>query len=371
VADALGSRSLGSERQLFLLDTINGCSLKQLPSAWVDRFNRLLEYPDARVRLRTVSLIRSRGIEAWDEALKDLAANHAEPVDLRTAALGVLVDRQPQLLDSSFQFLLEQLQPGAEAGLRLSAAQVLGKAALSNDQLLLLANRCLPQADALIFSALLEAFRAVKDEQVGKALVTALLNPKVNLNVIGSKRIEQLLQSLPGSVQSAARSLMDRFRAEQAARVARLEKLQFLLTTGGDVGRGRNIFAGKKVACSSCHTIGAEGGHVGPDLTSIGSIRSGHDLLEAIVFPSASFVPGHEVYRVKTKSSNEAISGVIAERDSSAVILVTGPNAEVRIPSDQVASMEPSTVSLMPEGLDTSLSQQELTDLLAFLQAQR
>src|SRR4029453_17385471 len=147
-------------------------------------------------------------------------------------------------------------------------------------------------------------------------------------------------------------------------------KLEFLLTAGGDVGHGRNIFFGKRVACSSCHTIGAEGGHVGPDLTSIGSIRSGHDLLEAIVFPSASFVPGHEVYRVKTKNSSEVLSGVIAD-DPNAVILVTGPNAEIRIPRDQIASMEPSTVSLMPEGLDTSLAQQELTDLLAFLQAQR
>jgi putative heme-binding domain-containing protein len=137
------------------------------------------------------------------------------------------------------------------------------------------------------------------------------------------------------------------------------------------VGRGRGIFFGKKVACSSCHTIGAEGGHVGPDLTSIGSIRSGHDLLEAIVFPSASFVPGHEVYRVKTKNSGETLSGVIGEQEADAVILITGPNAELRIPRDQIALMERSTVSLMPEGLDTSLTQPEFTDLLAFLQAQR
>ena len=110
---------------------------------------------------------------------------------------------------------------------------------------------------------------------------------------------------------------------------------------------------------------------MGPDLTAIGSIRSGHDLLEAIVFPSASFVPGHEVYRVRTKTSSEILSGVIGEQDSDAIALITGPNAEVRIPRDRIASMEPSTVSLMPEGLDTSLSQQEFTDLLAFLQAQR
>jgi len=370
VADGLGSPGPGPARQLFLLDIINRCSLKQLPEAWVQQFGKLLQNPDAGVRLRTVSLIRSRGIEALDGALKQLAYNHAEPADLRAAALGVLVDHHSQLPDASFRFLLDQLQPTTEAGLRLSAAQILGKAELSSDQLFLLANHYLPQADALIFSALLDAFRTVRDERVGSALVTALLNPKVNLNVIGSKRMEQLFQGLPGSLQSAAKPLRERFQAEEAARTERLQKLQFLLTAGGDVGHGRNIFFGKRVACSSCHTIGAEGGHVGPDLTSIGSIRSGHDLLEAIVFPSASFVPGHGVYRVKTKSSNEVLSGVIRD-DPDVVILVTGPNAEVRIPRDQIASMEPSTVSLMPEGLDTSLTQQDLTDLLAFLQAQR
>ena len=75
------------------------------------------------------------------------------------------------------------------------------------------------------------------------------------------------------------------------------------------MGRGRRLFFGEKVACSSCHTIGTEGGHVGPDLTGIGAIRSGHDLLEAIVFPSASFVPGHEVFNVDT--GNDRLSGVI------------------------------------------------------------
>ncbi|PYV42877.1 MAG: dehydrogenase [Acidobacteria bacterium] len=371
LAGVLGNPDVKAERQLFLLDTIDRCSLKELPQAWVQPLARQLTHPDASVRLRTIGLIRSRGIQSLDETLRRMASNNSESADLRTAALGVRVDHHAKLEDSDFQFLLAQLQAGTEATLRLSAAQVLGKADLTNDQLLLLADRFLPQADALILSALLDAFHSAKDEQVGQALVNALRNPKTNLNVIGSKRIEPLFQAFSETVQLAAKPLQERFRIEQAARLDRLAQLQHLLTAGGDIGRGRSIFFGKKVACSSCHTIGREGGHVGPDLTSIGSIRSGHDLLEAIVFPSASFVPGHEVYRVKTKKSSEILSGVIGEQDSDAITLISGPNAELRLPRDQIASMEPSTVSLMPEGLDTSLTQQEFTDLLAFLQAER
>jgi hypothetical protein len=43
----------------------------------------------------------------------------------------------------------------------------------------------------------------------------------------------------------------------------------------------------------------------------------------------------------------------------------------VRIPRDDIASLTASTVSLMPDGFATQLTQKELTDLLAFLKAQK
>jgi putative membrane-bound dehydrogenase-like protein len=371
IADLLGDSAVSPERRLFLLNAIDRSSLKEVPAAWTQEFTKQLRDPDARVRARVIGLIRSRGIRGLDQELERISSDQKESADLRVAALGALVLHHTPLEEASVQFLLSQLQPSTEAALRLSAAQVLGQAQLSDPQLLQLANRYLPQSDALILSTLLDAFRSCKSEEVSRALVAALLKPTLNLSSVDNKRLEQLLQNLPPPVQAAAQPLRVRFQKEQAARVQRLKKLQFFLTAGGDVGRGRSIFFGKKVACSSCHTIGAEGGHVGPDLTSIGSIRSGHDLLEAIVFPSASFVPGHEVFRVKTKNSPEVLSGVMGEQETDAVILVTGPNAELRIPRDQIALMERSAVSLMPDGLDTSLTQVEFTDLLAFLQAQR
>ena len=51
--------------------------------------------------------------------------------------------------------------------------------------------------------------------------------------------------------------------------------------------------------------------------------------------------------------------------------LRSGPREQVRIPCKQIVTMELSAVSLMPDGFDKDLSQQELTDLLAFLQAQK
>ena len=181
--------------------------------------------------------------------------------------------------------------------------------------------------------------------------------------------LKTLLAGYPERVQQLAKPLFGQLQQAQKARVDKLRGLEHLLTASGDVGRGRRIFFGEKVACASCHTIGMEGNNVGPDLTGIGAIRSGHDLLEAIVFPSASFVPGHEIFIVDTK--NDRLSGVIRSRGRDVVVLITGPNGEVRIPRSEVQSITPSKVSLMPEGFDESLTKAELADLLAFLQAEK
>ena len=201
-------------------------------------------------------------------------------------------------------------------------------------------------------------------------MIAVLRKSPAALGTMGEDRLKALLHGYPEQVQQLAKPLFTELQNAQKNRIDRLRKLEPLLTAaGGDVGRGRRLFFGEKVACSSCHTIGAEGGHVGPDLTGIGAIRSGHDLLEAIVFPSASFVPGHEVYNVDTPT--ERLAGVIRSQSRDAVVLVTGPNGEVRIPRSQIRSMARSNVSLMPEGFDETLTRQELTDLLTFLQAEK
>ena len=313
-----------------------------------------------------------RALEALDQELTALARQSGEAPEIRVAAISALVARNPKLPEDAFNFLLGVLQNEREPGLRMAAAQSLGQAELSDAQLLPVAQQTVAQGDSLTLSPLLEAFRNTKDDRVGDALIVALRNPKVNLEAIGGKRIEQLFQHFSARTRQAATGILAQFQSEEAARVARLRQLEPLLTAGGDTGSGRNIFFGKRAACASCHTIGREGGHVGPDLTSIGAIRSGHDILEAIVFPSATMVPGHESRRVETKAG-KVYTGVVSEfeSDRTAVVLVMGPNDKVRIPRDDIASLTASTVSLMPDGFATQLTQKELTDLLAFLKAQK
>ena len=132
--------------------------------------------------------------------------------------------------------------------------------------------------------------------------------------------------------------------------------------------RGQAVFHSTKAACSSCHTIGYLGGNVGPELTQIGRIRSERDLLESIVFPSASFVRSYEPVLVTTRKG-KVINGLVRKDTPEEVVLATGADQEARIARDDIEDIQPSKVSVMPSGLDQQLTPQELADLLAFLRA--
>jgi putative heme-binding domain-containing protein len=355
------------KRQLFLLDTIDRCGQREFPKVWTESLGALLDHSAPAVRLRALNLVRALELPSLDGRVEQIASNESSPAGLRISALAVLVRRHGTLDEKSLQFLLSQSRT-PDAAARLSAAQVLGKAKLTDTQLTALAQEAIPHADALTLPSLLEAFRNSDREETGKAMVASLLKSRISIGEPDARRLQEILDKYPSPVRSAARPLMAHLEELQRARIQRLQKLESLLSAGGDVGRGRRIFYGEKVACYHCHTIGNQGGHVGPDLTAVGAIRSGHDILEAIVFPSASFVPGFEIFNVETKT--EVYSGVRGQDTPGSVTLVTGPNAEVRIPRREIVSIKPSKVSLMPEGLDESLTRAEFIDLLAFLQGQ-
>ncbi len=360
-----------TERQTFLLDTMERCSLKELPKEWVNELAMLVSKGDPRLRTRTMEVIRARRVNGLDNELNLIANNASEPAELRVAAISALVAHTPQLPDASFDLLLKNLQANSNSALPIAAAQSLGEAELTHTQLLKLANEKLSSADSLTLLPLLDAFRATKDDDIGQALIAALNKPEVKLDSVGSKRIEQLFQNFPDTTKAASKQLLARFEAEAEARTTKLRELEPLLTSGGNPTAGRELFFGK-ATCYNCHAVGSEGGRLGPDLTSVGAIRSGHDILEAVVFPSATLVPDYQTQRVTTKSG-QTYNGIRSQLESGreATVLWLGVNQKLRIARDEIVGTTPSTVSLMPEGFASLLTQKEMADLLAFLKLQK
>lgn len=366
VAVALNTPELKEDRRHFLLDVLERSPLKKFPDAWNQVLRALLEGQGSALRLRTLALLRARGLTEFDGQLRRLAATPAEPKPVRLAAIGALASRTIPLATNHFDFLAETAA-GKDYASRSAAAQVLGKAKLSDMQQVKLAELLVPTADSVALLALVEAYRGGKSEATGKAFVAALERNKAAAEVLSTTLLGELLTGYPEAVRAAAKPLVNRIEARQAERIKRLAELEPLLS-GGDVGRGRTVFYGQKSQCSACHAIGKEGGTLGPDLTSIGAIRSGRDILEAIVFPNASFVPGYEPMRVETK--DDVITGNIVREDSSAVVVKLNAALEQRIPRGDIKSITPGAVSVMAEGLTAGLTKEELLDLLAFLQSQ-
>ena len=368
IARLLVDEGTTEDRRLALLETMSACSIDSFPSSWLQALRQQLMSGGEVVKIQVMSIVRSRDITALDAQLRLIAEAKTMTAGVRVGALGILVKHQPTLSDGIVSYLRSLLTPEHDADLRLSAARVLANTRLSDDALVSLAKNEMRSADALILQSLLDAFARTREARVGEALVGALLASPLVLGDAGSARLEEILQGLPSSVGASAEPLLTRIREARSERVERLKSLEVQLARGGDADKGRQVFFGNRAACSTCHTIGMEGGDVGPDLTAVGAVRSVHDLIEAIIFPSASFVPGHENYRVETEE--EIYSGVLRQRNSEFVVLVSGPNDLHRIPRSKIKSIEPSEVSLMPEGFDESLTSEELADLFAFLRSQ-
>ena len=186
-------------------------------------------------------------------------------------------------------------------------------------------------------------------------------------------RTVRAMLALPKPAMSQALPLIAPAARPDAAtlkrQLARVEELLPLIKDG-DAKRGAEIFRSAKALCSTCHAIARDGGTLGPDLTKIGSIRTPRDLLEAIIFPSSSYVRSYEPLLVKTRAGAEHF-GILKNESQDALTLATSATTEVRIPRADVAAMTEGPVSLMLPGFDGILTPRELADLIAFLQTAR
>jgi putative heme-binding domain-containing protein len=215
---------------------------------------------------------------------------------------------------------------------------------------------------------LLGAFEQSTDEKLGLELIEALANSTA-LTSLRIDAIKAHLAKYGEPVRKQAEGLYAQLNVDLPKQQARLQQLMGTLAAG-DVRRGQLVFHSEKAACYSCHQIGYRGGNVGPDLTRIGSVRSQRDLLEAIVYPSASFVRSFEPVAVAT-NDGKVYNGLIRGESADELVLATGVNQESKIARREIDEIRPGTVSVMPAGLDQQLAPQELADLIAFLQACR
>ncbi|WP_138475445.1 PVC-type heme-binding CxxCH protein [Dyadobacter bucti] len=361
VADQI--KTATKDQQLFLLNVMKGSQLKTVPQVWTDRVNEiLLAAGNPPVKTSALEFVRLAGIKSLGQTLGKVTADVKNPAGLRMEAISILLETEPKLADKDFEYLYGQLNVKNEAPLRLQAATVLSQAKPSEGQLYKLASAYLPQADAFILPRLVSVFGGEHSAKIGHALAGTLMKTST-LDSFTEASLKSIFEKYPEEVKPEVDKLLAKLNLVQADRLKYLQSLESQISKG-NLENGRQLFFSKAI-CFGCHTVGAEGGKLGPDLTSIQKDRSAHDLLEAIIYPNASFVREFETYQIKTKANE--YTGVIEEQSPEGITLKTGPQTTVRISRKDVTSMKVMDVSMMPQGLDKLLSEQEMADLMAFL----
>ena len=352
-----------------LFQVMARCRLSSLPEEWQAKLAGFLAGSDSDLAREALAVIRTRNIRDFDKQLADLGRRSEMSAELRVAALDALSVSNQRLEPDQFQLLSANLSDEANPLLRVTAARALGAFTLGSDQLIQLAGH-VADGGPLTAPLVTPAFAQSRDSQVGHKFVAAL-NKSLGASAITADELRGLLKRYPPEVHSAAAGLLKKLEARQQGREDYLAELTGqILNTEGRAERGERVFFSKKAGCYGCHRLGEKGGAVGPDLSRIGRIRWPRDLLEAIVFPSSTIVPDYRSFTIATKEG-QVINGMIVRESSDAIYLRTTQLAELRVARDDVELIRPSTVSIMPEGMEKTMSAQELADLLEFLYQQR
>ena len=130
----------------------------------------------------------------------------------------------------------------------------------------------------------------------------------------------------------------------------------------GDAARGQALFEGAG-DCASCHRVQGRGPRTAPDLSEIGSVRTPAVLQRTLLDPSAALLPINRPIRAVTRGG-ETIQGRRLNEDTYTVQLI---DSEQRLRSLVKADLVEYDVSLTPIMQPTTLSSDEVADLVGYL----
>jgi putative membrane-bound dehydrogenase-like protein len=142
-----------------------------------------------------------------------------------------------------------------------------------------------------------------------------------------------------------------------------LPSVSVLVDKEGKSSQGKEVF---KTLCSTCHQVDNEGVNFGPDLSEIGSKLSKEALYTSILYPDQGISFGFEAYSIKLKDGSTAFGRIVSET-ADKIELQYMTNQQT-INKSEVVSKTKMETSLMPGNLQSSMTEQDLVDLVEYLQ---
>ena len=180
-----------------------------------------------------------------------------------------------------------------------------------------------------------------------------LLLPGDAISLSGAAKFEGVLDGPPVLTPAESKSELERFA-----------KYRSLAEVGGDVEKGKQLFA---ISCAVCHQVSGVGGLMGPNLDSVAS-KGTEGLLRSILTPNAGVESGYRILNIKTMDG-QLLQGFLASEDEFSLTLRRVGREDLRIPRKDIQSSRFDSLSLMPEGLLDAMTPVQVADLFSYLRS--
>ena len=194
-------------------------------------------------------------------------------------------------------------------------------------------------------------------------LLAALESGELPAAALNSARRQILAKHDDPKIRDRAARL---FSQAEVSREAAIERAKGALALTQKPEHGREVF---RQLCATCHRLDREGVAVGPDLLDIRN-QPKENIVFHIVAPEAEIAPAFTAYTCET-NDGRGFAGILASETPSSVTIRQPGGAEETVLRSDLKSLEALKNSLMPAGLDSAMSQQDLADLLGFLKGEK
>ena len=145
-----------------------------------------------------------------------------------------------------------------------------------------------------------------------------------------------------------------------------LPAISELVKISGDPVKGAALFRSEAVGCSKCHQVNGEGIDFGPNLSEIGTKLAKEAIYESILDPSAGISFGFEAWQFELKNGDEAYGLIVSETGDEVAVKAVG-GVVTRYKKGDIVKRQKQKLSIMPAGLEKTMSTQELVDLVSYL----
>lgn len=210
---------------------------------------------------------------------------------------------------------------------------------------------------------------ALKDKAIGHALrsrnrmlqlLESIQDGHIKTSSISWPRQVRLMNNDYEDVRLIARKIFT--APDQSARQQVVDRYRPALEGTPNLERGALVY---ERACASCHQWQGQGIAFGPDLGTVRN-RDPYFILADILHPNRALADAFELWNIDY-GTDLSVSGVISSESSTALTIKKLDGQEETIARQEIRTMQASPISAMPDGLESSISVEEMRDLIAFI----